>query len=72
MATEYDYRKALELLMYVDDSIDVRHKIWCNAILRDNWTSYNANAPLDELQNMMLFKLIDLCFMLGKIAINLC
>lgn len=72
MATEYDYRKALELLMYVDDSIDVRHKIWCSAILRDNWTSYNANAPLDELQNMMLFKLIDLCFMLGKIAINLC
>lgn len=67
-ATEEDYRRALELLNHVDDAIDVRHKIWCSVILRDNWTTYNINAPLNDLQNMLLFKLIDLCFVLGKIC----
>lgn len=67
MANEADYRKALELLVYVEDAIDVRHKIWCSAILRDNWSTYNINSPQEDLQSMMFFKLIDLCFFMGEL-----
>lgn len=62
--SEAEFRKALELLDFVEEPIEVRHKIWCAAILRDDWDNYNRNAPLDTMQNMMFFRLIDLCYML--------
>lgn len=65
-ANEFDFRKALELIYYVDDPDDARHKIWCAAILRDSWTSYNMNSPLECMQNMLFFKLIDVCYLMGK------
>lgn len=61
---EEDYQKALSLTPYVDDPIDIRHKVWCSAILRDNWDSYNVNAPLETVQHFMFYKLIDLCLIL--------
>lgn len=61
---EEDYQKALNLVPYVDDPLDIRHKIWCSAILRDNWDAYNVNAPLETVQNFMIYKLIDLCLIL--------
>lgn len=67
MANEADYRRALELLAFVDDAVEVRHKIWCAAILRDDWTAYNINAPQEDLQNMLFFKLVDLCFFMGNL-----
>ena len=66
-ATEFDFRKALELLHLVDEPLDVKHKIWCAAILRDSWTDYDMNSPADDMQNMMFFKLVDLCFLMGKL-----
>ncbi|XP_058813495.1 nuclear pore complex protein Nup133 [Topomyia yanbarensis] len=63
-STEAEFRKALELLDFVEEPMEVRHKIWCSAILRDNWENYNRNAPLDTMQNMMFFRLIDLCYIL--------
>ncbi|XP_059618907.1 nuclear pore complex protein Nup133 [Phlebotomus argentipes] len=60
-ATEYDFRKALEMLQFVEDNQTVRHKIWCAAILRDSWTNYDMNDPLNDMQDMMFFKLIDCC-----------
>ncbi|XP_037912863.1 nuclear pore complex protein Nup133 [Hermetia illucens] len=63
-ANEFDFRKALELIYYVDDPDDARHKIWCAAILRDSWTSYNMNSPLECMQNMLFFKLIDVCYLM--------
>jgi nuclear pore complex protein Nup133 len=67
-ATEVEFRKALELLSYVDpeDVDDVKHKIWCAAILRDTWSDYNADAASDVMQDMLFFKLIDLCHFLGE------
>lgn len=60
--TEVEFRKALELLAYVDKSDDARRKIWCAAILRDNWDVVNVDSPLEEMQNMLFFKLVELCF----------
>lgn len=61
-ATEYDYQKALALVPFTDDPVEVNHKIWCSAILRDTWDAYNINSPQDTLQHLMLFKLVELCF----------
>uniref|UniRef100_A0A1B0CE80 Nucleoporin Nup133/Nup155-like N-terminal domain-containing protein n=1 Tax=Lutzomyia longipalpis TaxID=7200 RepID=A0A1B0CE80_LUTLO len=60
-ATEYDFRKALEMLSFVEESHSLKHKIWCAAILRDSWSDYNMDSPLNDMQNMMFFKLIDSC-----------
>lgn len=63
-ATEEDFRKALELLKYVEYSEESRMKIWCAAILRDNWSDYDENALLDTMQGMIFFRLVDLCYLL--------
>ncbi|XP_001847396.2 nuclear pore complex protein Nup133 [Culex quinquefasciatus] len=63
-SSETEFRKALELLDFVEEPMEVRHKIWCAAILRDSWDNYNPNAPLDTMQGMMFFRLIDLCYIL--------
>lgn len=65
-ANEYDFRKSLELLSYVEDPLEVRHKIWCAAILKDSWRGYDMNSPLDGMQNMLFFKLIDLCYLMSE------
>ncbi|XP_040171199.1 nuclear pore complex protein Nup133 [Anopheles arabiensis] len=61
-SSEKEFRYALSLLPYVEDPIEVRHRIWCAAVLRDSWEEYNKNAPLDSMQNMLFFRLIDLCY----------
>lgn len=45
----------------------MKHKIWCSAILRDNWDSYNVNAPFETVQHFMFYKLIDLCLISCKL-----
>lgn len=64
--SEVDYRKALELLEYVEEPLEYRHKIWCGAIKNDSWVDYNMNSPLDALQDLLFFKLIDLCYILDN------
>lgn len=74
-ATELDFRKALELLNYLEDPFEARHKIWCAAILRDNWIQYDTNSAVDYIQNLLFFKLIELCYLMGKtqnISTRLC
>lgn len=39
-------------------------KIWCAAILKDDWEDYLPDAALEKLQNLTFFKLIDLCYLL--------
>ncbi|XP_037820765.1 nuclear pore complex protein Nup133 [Lucilia sericata] len=63
-ATEFDFRKALELLNYLEDPFEARHKIWCAAILRDNWVEYDTNSAVDYIQNLLFFKLIELCHLM--------
>ncbi|XP_067617960.1 nuclear pore complex protein Nup133 [Eurosta solidaginis] len=63
-ANEFDFRKALELLNFLDEPYDVRHKIWCASILRDNWTAYDTNNAVDYLQNLLFFKLVEVCHLM--------
>lgn len=65
-ANEFDFRKALELLNYMEEPYEIRHKIWCAAILRDNWTNYDTNHAIAYLQNLLFVKLIELCHLMGK------
>uniref|UniRef100_A0A182MU25 Nucleoporin Nup133/Nup155-like N-terminal domain-containing protein n=1 Tax=Anopheles culicifacies TaxID=139723 RepID=A0A182MU25_9DIPT len=61
-SSEKEFHYALSLLPFVEDPIEIRHRIWCAAIQRDSWEEYNKNAPLDSMQNMLFFRLIDLCY----------
>lgn len=65
-ATENEFRKALELLIYVDDSLEYRNKIWSASIKRDNWLNVNMDAPLDKINETLFYKLVELCFMLDS------
>lgn len=32
--------------------------------MKDSWSGYDVNQPLETMQNLIFFKLIDLCFLL--------
>ncbi|XP_063831713.1 nuclear pore complex protein Nup133 [Ostrinia nubilalis] len=66
--TEYDYKKALDLTDYVPDierRDDLRMKVWCASIVRDDWAACRVEAPADELQRRLFFRLIDLVHLMG-------
>ncbi|XP_069672597.1 nuclear pore complex protein Nup133 isoform X3 [Periplaneta americana] len=68
-ATEYDFKKALDLLSYIDDEFErseLRHKIWCQAVLRDTWTDTDSNSPLEVIQGMVFFRLAELMAFMGS------
>lgn len=65
-STEIEFRKALELLSYVEYSLEYRNKIWCAAIKKDNWLSINLDNPLDKISETIFYKLVDLCFILDN------
>ena len=67
-AKELEFKKALDLLIYVDDdelTNELRLKIWSAAILRDTWTERSSDSPLEILKNKLFFKLADLALILG-------
>ncbi|KAH8382783.1 hypothetical protein KR009_005236 [Drosophila setifemur] len=59
-ATETEFRKALELLSYVEQPYDIRHRIWCAAIKRDNWTDYDPNNGVEYMHKLLFFKIIEI------------
>ncbi|XP_060607513.1 nuclear pore complex protein Nup133-like [Ruditapes philippinarum] len=67
-ATEYDFKKALDLLQFLnqdDPAIDyetIRISIWCKAILRDKaiWTHTATGDPIDSIRDTIFFKTIEL------------
>lgn len=65
-ATEAEFRNALELLSYVEETDEVRRKIWSAAIRRDDWQRVDMNAPTGDLANLLFFKLVDLCFVMDS------
>lgn len=71
-ATEYDFRKALEVADQIKDYTnknDLLLHIWCSAILRDGvWRKHleGIESPIEALRHTMFYKLTDLAITLGK------
>ncbi|KAH3854402.1 hypothetical protein DPMN_096944, partial [Dreissena polymorpha] len=67
-ATEYDFKKALDLMQFIDaedpaiDYDDIRTSIWCRSILRDkaSWTHTPTGDPLDSVRDTIFFKTVSL------------
>ncbi|XP_045777075.1 nuclear pore complex protein Nup133 [Maniola jurtina] len=66
--TEYDYKKALDLTDFVQDMErrdELRLRVWCACILRDDWSVCRVDAPAAEMQDKMFFRLLDLVHLMG-------
>ncbi|GAB6026024.1 hypothetical protein CHUAL_012235 [Chamberlinius hualienensis] len=65
-ANEYDYKKALDLLHFVkkpDEYKRLSTRIWCRAILRDDWNSFDTDKdPLEICSRTVFFQAIELVF----------
>ncbi|SPP87767.1 nuclear pore complex protein Nup133 [Drosophila guanche] len=69
-ANEAEFGKALELLSYVEQPYDLRHKIWCAAIRRDNWIDYDPNNAMEYMQKLLFFKIIEISELMGQDSDN--
>lgn len=62
LANELDFKKALDLLHYVDDADErdtLRLNIWARSILRDVWTQLDTDSVLQSISGTVFFKIID-------------
>jgi nuclear pore complex protein Nup133 len=64
-ASEYDFKKALDLLLYTDKDDPDRHtmteEIWCQAILKDNWQrSPSGTNPVDSCRDTVFYHTLEL------------
>lgn len=67
-ANEYDFKKALDLLEYVeqeDEKISLKLRIWARAAKRDQWDIAGKN-PEQQVQETIFFKLMDLAHFMGS------
>lgn len=69
IANEYDFKKALDLLDYVEqeeEKSSLRLQIWARAARRNQWDTVEKN-PEQQVQETLFFKLMDLTYFMGKI-----
>ncbi|XP_076290954.1 nuclear pore complex protein Nup133 isoform X3 [Lasioglossum baleicum] len=69
-ANEYDFKKALDLLEYVEDKDEresLRLRVWARAAKRDQWDTVGKN-PEQQVQEIVFFKLMDLAHFMGGVA----
>lgn len=70
-ATEYDFKKALDLLRYIDktdqtvDYESLRMHIWAQSILRDSWQQDDSVDVMEAIMNTVFFKTVDLAYKEG-------
>lgn len=67
IANEYDFKKALDLLEYVEreeDKSSLKLQIWARAARRNQWDNVGKN-PEQQIQDTLFFKLMDLTFFMG-------
>ena len=69
LANALDFKKALDLLNYIDDSTEResrRLRCWARAILRDAWTQFDTDNVLESIRGTVFFKIIDYSLSMGK------
>ncbi|XP_058801780.1 nuclear pore complex protein Nup133 isoform X2 [Phymastichus coffea] len=68
ISNEYDFKKALDLLEFVeqdDERNSLKSKIWARAAKCDKWDTVTKN-PEQQIQNTIFFKLMDLVHIMGN------
>uniref|UniRef100_A0A1E1XA31 Putative nuclear pore complex protein n=1 Tax=Amblyomma aureolatum TaxID=187763 RepID=A0A1E1XA31_9ACAR len=68
-ADEYDITKALELLDFIEDPMKaqvLRMRIWCAAILRNQWEDLETDDPVSAMKDLLFFRIADLGFSQGR------
>lgn len=68
LANELDFKKALDLLNYVEDLEERdsrRLRIWAKAILRDAWTTFDTDNVLSSISSTIFFKIIEFSLSTG-------
>lgn len=63
-ANEYDFKKALDLLEYIDEEEDVnindlKLEILCKALQRDNWSSSDKDDPIEVSKDSIFVKILQ-------------
>lgn len=67
-ADEQDFMKAVELLNFVGDQEKakaLRQRIWCAAVLRNEWEDLKTDDPVSLLPELLLFRIADLALSRG-------
>ena len=68
-ADHIDFKKALDLLDYVNiDDVEKRNiwlHIWCKSILRNTWTDIDKDNPVESVRDTVFFRLVEFAFMQG-------
>ena len=68
-ADHIDFKKALDLLGYVN--LDDEEKetiwlhIWCRSILKNTWTDIDKDNPVESVRDTVFFRLVEFAFMQG-------
>lgn len=68
VANEYDFKKALDLLDFVEqeeEKASLKLRIWARVARRDKWDIVTKN-PEQQVQDTMFFKLMDLTHFMGR------
>ncbi|XP_074646097.1 nuclear pore complex protein Nup133-like isoform X2 [Tubulanus polymorphus] len=65
-ASEYHFKVALDLLSFLevddDEYNSLKLHIWCQSILRDEWSNVAIDNPLENNRHTIFFKTIEMAF----------
>ena len=68
-ADHIDFKKALDLLGYVnleeEEKENIWLHIWCKSILRNTWTDIDKDNPIESVRDTVFFRLVEFAFMQG-------
>jgi len=68
-ADHIDFKKALDLLGYVnleeEEKENIWLHIWCKSILRNTWTDIDKDNPVESVRDTVFFRLVEFAFMQG-------
>jgi len=68
-ADHIEFKKALDLLNFVNMDEEERNRtwlhIWCRSILRNTWTDIDKDNPIESVRDTVFFRLVEFAFMQG-------
>ena len=69
-ADHIDFKKALDLLGFVNLEDEEKETIWLHiwvrSILKNTWTDIDKDNPLESVRDTVFFRLVEFAFMQGK------